>query len=41
VDINEEAMVVVVEFQRAYEANSKLTALDQLTEDTISILPST
>ena len=40
VDINEEAMVVV-EFQRAYEANSKLiTVLDQLTEDTINILPS-
>jgi len=38
VDLNEEAMIVV-EFQRAYEANSRLiTILDQLTEDTINIL---
>jgi len=38
VDLNEEAMIVV-EFQRAYEANSRLiTVLDQLTEDTINIL---
>jgi flagellar hook-associated protein 1 FlgK len=40
VDINAEAMVVV-EFQRAYEANSKLiTVLDQLTQDTINMLQS-
>jgi len=38
VDLNEEAMVAV-EFQRAYEANSRLiTVLDQLTLDTINIL---
>jgi flagellar hook-associated protein 1 FlgK len=38
VDINEEAMIAV-EFQRAYEANSRLiTLLDQLTEDTINML---
>jgi len=38
VDINEEAMVAV-EFQRAYEANSRLiTVLDQLTLDTINML---
>jgi flagellar hook-associated protein 1 len=38
VDLNEEAMVAV-EFQRAYEANSRLiTVLDQLTLDTINML---
>lgn len=38
VDLNEEAMVAV-EFQRAYEANSRLiTILDQLTLDTINML---
>ncbi len=41
VDLDAEAMVVV-EFQRAYEANSRLiTVLDQLTEDTINILAAT
>jgi len=31
--------MIVVEFQRVYEANSRLmTILDQLTEDTINIL---
>jgi flagellar hook-associated protein 1 len=39
VDLNEEAMKVV-QFQRAYEASARLiTILDQLTEDTINILP--
>jgi flagellar hook-associated protein 1 FlgK len=38
VDLNEEAMIAV-EFQRAYEANSRLvTVLDQLTQDTIDML---
>jgi flagellar hook-associated protein 1 FlgK len=38
VDLNEEAMILV-QFQSAYEANSKLiTVLDQLTQDTINIL---
>jgi len=38
VDINEEAMLMV-EFQRAYEANSRLfTVLDRLTQDTINML---
>ena len=38
VDINEEAMIAV-EFQRAYEANSRLiTVLDQLTLDVINML---
>ena len=40
VSIDEEAMVIV-EFQRAYEANSKLiTILDQLTQDAINMLRS-
>lgn len=39
VDLNEEAMRVV-EFERAYEANARLvTVLDQLTMDTINMLP--
>ncbi|HEV3334067.1 MAG TPA: flagellar basal body rod C-terminal domain-containing protein [Bryobacteraceae bacterium] len=38
VDLNEEAMIMV-EFQRAYQANSQfITVLDQLTQDTINIL---
>ena len=38
VSLNEEAMTLV-EFQRAYEANSKfITVLDQLTQDTLNIL---
>jgi flagellar hook-associated protein 1 FlgK len=38
VDLNEEAMILV-EFQRAYQANSQfITVLDQLTQDTINIL---
>jgi flagellar hook-associated protein 1 FlgK len=38
VDLNEEAMVLI-QFQRAYEANSRMiTVLNQLTEDTINIL---
>jgi flagellar hook-associated protein 1 FlgK len=38
VDLNEEAMVLV-QFQRAYEANARLiTVLDQLTQDMINIL---
>jgi len=38
VSLDEEAMILV-EFQRAYEANSKLIAvLDQLTQDTLNIL---
>ena len=38
VNLNEEAMILV-EFQRAYQANSRLiTVLDQLTQDTLSIL---
>jgi flagellar hook-associated protein 1 FlgK len=38
VNLDEEAMVVV-EFERAYQANSRLiTVLDQLTRDTINIL---
>ncbi len=38
VSLDEEAMVMI-QFQRAYEANSKLiTVLDQLTQDTINIL---
>jgi len=38
VNLDEEAMTLV-EFQRAYQANSRLlTVLDQLTEDTINIL---
>jgi flagellar hook-associated protein 1 FlgK len=41
VDLDEEAMVVV-EFQRAYEANAQLvTVLNQLTNDTINILGTT
>ena len=39
VSLDQEA-TVLVQFQRAYEASSKLiTILDQLTEDTINILP--
>jgi flagellar hook-associated protein 1 FlgK len=39
VSLDEEA-TLLIKFQRAYEANSKLiTVLDQLTEDTINILP--
>lgn len=38
VDLNEEAMIMV-EFQRAYEANAHMiTVLDQLTQDTINML---
>jgi flagellar hook-associated protein 1 len=38
VSLDEEAMILV-EFQRAYEANSKfITVLDQLTQDTLNIL---
>ncbi|HEY1241659.1 MAG TPA: flagellar hook-associated protein FlgK [Bryobacteraceae bacterium] len=38
VSLDEEAMILV-EFQRAYEANSKfITVLDQLTQDTLDIL---
>jgi flagellar hook-associated protein 1 FlgK len=38
VDVNQEAMIAV-EFQRAYEANSKMiTILDQLTQDTINMM---
>jgi flagellar hook-associated protein 1 FlgK len=38
VSLDEEAMILV-EFQRAYEANSKLImVLDQLTQDTLDIL---
>ena len=38
VSLDEEAMIVV-QFERAYEANSKLiTVLDQLTQDTINML---
>ena len=38
VNVDEEAMVVI-QFQRAYEANARLiTVLDQLTQDTINIL---
>ncbi|HLK48203.1 MAG TPA: flagellar hook-associated protein FlgK [Bryobacteraceae bacterium] len=38
VDLNEEALILV-EFQRAYQANSRIiTVLDQLTQDTIDIL---
>src|SRR5207248_6623497 len=38
VSLNEEA-TILVEFQRAYQANSKfITILDQLTQDTINIL---
>lgn len=40
VSLDEEAMILV-EFQRAYEANSKfITVLDQLTQDTLNILGS-
>jgi flagellar hook-associated protein 1 FlgK len=40
VDLDQEA-TILVQFQRAYEASSKLiTILDQLTEDTINMLPS-
>jgi flagellar hook-associated protein 1 len=39
VSLDQEA-TILVQFQRAYEASSKLiTILDQLTEDTINILP--
>ena len=39
VDLNVEAMKAI-EFERAYEANARLvTVLDQLTEDTIQMLP--
>jgi flagellar hook-associated protein 1 FlgK len=39
VSLDEEA-TILIQFQRAYEANSKLiTILDQLTQDTINILP--
>jgi flagellar hook-associated protein 1 FlgK len=39
VSLDEEAMTLV-EFQRAYEANARfITVLDQLTMDTINILP--
>ena len=39
VSLDEEA-TILVQFQRAYEANSKLiSVLNQLTEDTINILP--
>ena len=38
VSLDEEAMTLV-EFQRAYQANSRfITVLDQLTQDTINIL---
>jgi flagellar hook-associated protein 1 FlgK len=38
VSLDEEAMILV-EFQRAYEATSRfITVLDQLTQDTINIL---
>jgi flagellar hook-associated protein 1 FlgK len=38
VSLDEEAMILV-EFQRAYQANSRfITVLDQLTLDTINIL---
>jgi flagellar hook-associated protein 1 FlgK len=38
VSLDEEAMVMI-QFQRAYDANSKLiTVLDQLTQDAIHIL---
>ena len=38
VSLNEEASVLI-QFQRAYEANARLiTVLDQLTQDTINIL---
>jgi flagellar hook-associated protein 1 FlgK len=38
VSLDEEAMVLV-EFQRAYQANSRLlTVLDELTQETINIL---
>jgi flagellar hook-associated protein 1 FlgK len=41
VNLDDEAMVVV-EFQRAYQANAQLvTVLDQLTDDTINILSTT
>jgi flagellar hook-associated protein 1 FlgK len=39
VSLDEEA-TLLIQFQRAYEANSKLiTVLDQLTQDTINLLP--
>jgi flagellar hook-associated protein 1 FlgK len=41
VNLDDEAMLVV-EFQRAYQANAQLvTVLDQLTDDTINILSTT
>ena len=39
VSLDDEA-TILIQFQQAYEASSKLiTVLDQLTEDTINILP--
>jgi flagellar hook-associated protein 1 FlgK len=41
VDLNQEAMTMV-EFQRAYDANSRLiTVLDDITEDMINLIPTT
>ena len=41
VSLDEEA-TILIQFQQAYEANSKLiNILDQLTRDTINMLPST
>jgi flagellar hook-associated protein 1 FlgK len=41
VSLDDEA-TILIQFQRAYEANSKLiNTLDQLTLDTINIVPST
>jgi flagellar hook-associated protein 1 FlgK len=41
VSLDQEA-TILIQFQQAYEASSKLiTILDQLTEDTINMLPST